>query len=92
METKAKASCSWCWKGASEVAVLIQGHGGAYICDECAELCAEIVGRKKANLGMLNEPSSEELSSRLDEALARLRGLMEVKEPSGPRPPPLRRS
>jgi ATP-dependent protease Clp ATPase subunit len=42
------ASCSWCWKTPSEVAVLIQGFGGAYICDECIELCVELIEDKKA--------------------------------------------
>jgi hypothetical protein len=34
--------CAWCEKSASEVELLIEGHG-CYICDACAELCAKIV-------------------------------------------------
>jgi hypothetical protein len=35
--------CSFCDKGHAEVRQLIAGHG-AFICDECASLCAQIVG------------------------------------------------
>ncbi len=36
------AECWWCWKTQAEVARLFESHRGAYICDECVELCYEI--------------------------------------------------
>jgi dissimilatory sulfite reductase (desulfoviridin) alpha/beta subunit len=49
-----EACCSWCTKGASEVEVMIEGRG-CYICDECVDLCVEIVrkekDRRRAGLG-----------------------------------------
>lgn len=35
--------CSFCGKGQDEVKRLIAGPGGVYICDECVELCREII-------------------------------------------------
>jgi ATP-dependent Clp protease ATP-binding subunit ClpX len=34
--------CSFCWKGEGQVKKLIAGPG-VYICDECIELCNEIL-------------------------------------------------
>jgi ATP-dependent Clp protease ATP-binding subunit ClpX len=34
--------CSFCWKGEGQVRKLIAGPG-VYICDECIELCNEIL-------------------------------------------------
>jgi ATP-dependent Clp protease ATP-binding subunit ClpX len=36
-------SCSFCGKGQEQVRRLIAGPGSVYICDECVELCHEIV-------------------------------------------------
>jgi ATP-dependent Clp protease ATP-binding subunit ClpX len=36
-------SCSFCGKGQEQVRRLIAGPGSVYICDECVELCNEIV-------------------------------------------------
>ena len=36
-------SCSVCGKTQSQVRKLIAGPGNLYICDECVELCAEII-------------------------------------------------
>ncbi|WP_288885854.1 ATP-dependent Clp protease ATP-binding subunit ClpX [uncultured Eubacterium sp.] len=36
-------SCSFCGKTQSQVRKLIAGPGNLYICDECVELCAEII-------------------------------------------------
>jgi ATP-dependent protease Clp ATPase subunit len=41
------SSCSWCWKEPSEVAVLLEGFGGVAICDECVELCMEVIAERK---------------------------------------------
>ena len=35
--------CSFCGRKASEVRKLIEGRNGAYICDECVDICNEII-------------------------------------------------
>lgn len=40
--------CSFCGKTQDEVEKLIAGPGGVYICDECVELCSEIVYEDEA--------------------------------------------
>jgi ATP-dependent Clp protease ATP-binding subunit ClpX len=35
--------CSFCGKGQKQVRKLIAGPGGVYICDECVELCNEMI-------------------------------------------------
>ena len=35
--------CSFCNKPQSQVRKLIAGPGGVYICDECIDVCAEIM-------------------------------------------------
>ena len=35
--------CSFCNKPQSQVRKLIAGPNGAYICDECVDVCAEII-------------------------------------------------
>lgn len=46
--------CSFCGKHQEQVKRLIAGPGGVYICDECIELCQEIIadeerGRSEAS-------------------------------------------
>lgn len=38
-----KFRCSFCGKPQEQVRKLIAGPGGAYICDECVDVCAEII-------------------------------------------------
>ena len=38
-----KIRCSFCGKAQSQARKLIAGPGGAYICDECVDICAEII-------------------------------------------------
>jgi ATP-dependent Clp protease ATP-binding subunit ClpX len=38
-----KIRCSFCGKTQEQVRKLIAGPGGAYICDECVDICAEII-------------------------------------------------
>lgn len=38
-----KIRCSFCGKTQDQVRKLIAGPGGAYICDECVDICAEII-------------------------------------------------
>ena len=38
-----KVRCSFCGKGQNQVRKLIAGPNGAYICDECVDICQEII-------------------------------------------------
>ena len=40
---ESKIRCSFCGKSEDQVKKLIAGPDGAYICDECIEICAEIM-------------------------------------------------
>ncbi len=40
--------CSFCGKGQEHVRRLIAGPGAVYICDECVELCREIIDEEQA--------------------------------------------
>lgn len=41
-----KIRCSFCGKAQEQVRKLIAGPNGAYICDECVEVCTEIIGEE----------------------------------------------
>ena len=41
--------CSFCGKSQGQVRKLIAGPKGAYICDECVDICAEIIEEEFAN-------------------------------------------
>ena len=41
--------CSFCGKPQSRVRKLIAGPKGAYICDECVDICAEIIEEEFEN-------------------------------------------
>lgn len=56
-----KSSCTFCRKSQSEVAKLIAGPG-VFICDECVELCAEIIGDEAGD----SPGAPPEVVSRLD--------------------------
>lgn len=45
MEDKKRVACSFCGKGQEQVRRLIAGNG-VYICDECVELCADIIEKE----------------------------------------------
>ena len=40
--------CSFCNKTEDQVRKLIAGPDGVYICDECVDICAEIIEEEKA--------------------------------------------
>src|SRR5213082_921205 len=40
--------CSFCGKSQEQVHRLIAGPGGVYICDECIDLCQEIIAEEQA--------------------------------------------
>lgn len=69
-----KVCCSFCGKDRTQVLKLVAGPGGAYICDECIELCNDIVadelaGMDEASEGFVLEhvPSPHEIHEALDE-------------------------
>jgi hypothetical protein len=69
--------CSFCYKSQHEVGRLISGPGGIFICDECVELCNEIIaGRMPTS----KSPSVEELpTERLLERLAAIEETVQGK-------------
>ena len=64
-EDRTQLKCSFCGKSQEQVRKLIAGPG-VYICDECIELCNEII--------------EEELSKQSGEDLNRLKSLLKPKE------------
>ncbi|HLS59831.1 MAG TPA: ClpX C4-type zinc finger protein, partial [Virgibacillus sp.] len=68
-EEKGQLKCSFCGKGQDQVRKLVAGPG-VYICDECIELCTEIVDEE---LGTeeeveINEiPKPKEICETLDD-------------------------
>ncbi|MDD6307438.1 MAG: ATP-dependent Clp protease ATP-binding subunit ClpX [Clostridiales bacterium] len=70
--------CSFCGKSQDQVRKLIAGPNGAYICDECVDICAEIieeeleeedtaVSGEKEETEQINLLKPEELKAFLDE-------------------------
>src|SRR5882672_6534394 len=53
--------CSFCFKSQHEVRKLISGPGSIFICDECVDLCNEIIADRPLNA---KSPSPEELPSK----------------------------
>jgi ATP-dependent Clp protease ATP-binding subunit ClpX len=45
--TRGQYHCSFCGKGQEHVRRLIAGPGAVYICDECVELCREIIDEEQ---------------------------------------------
>jgi len=44
-----KKVCSFCGKDQNKVRKMVAGPGGVFICDECVELCSDIMfGEEKA--------------------------------------------
>ncbi|MBO6214749.1 MAG: AAA family ATPase, partial [Lachnospiraceae bacterium] len=50
-----KIRCSFCGKSQSQARKLIAGPGGAYICDECVDICAEIIDEEFEKEGIDEE-------------------------------------
>ncbi len=46
--TRGQYHCSFCGKGQEQVRRLIAGPGAVYICDECVQLCREIIDEDQA--------------------------------------------
>ena len=47
-KTRVQYHCSFCGKNQDQVKRLIAGPGAVYICDECVELCREIIDEESA--------------------------------------------
>src|SRR5690625_7833576 len=61
--------CSFCGKSQKQVVKLIAGPG-VYICDECIDLCNEIIEEELADsgeLGLVDLPKPKEIFTFLDE-------------------------
>src|SRR5580658_6839047 len=60
--------CSFCGKSQHEVRKLIAGPT-VYICDECVELCKDIIQEEKSSLGKLRDgiPTPKEICKILDD-------------------------
>ena len=64
--------CSFCGKNQDQVKRLIAGPGAVYICDECVELCREIIdeeaaGPAKAKVGPHRTPAPKVIYEQLGE-------------------------
>src|SRR6266436_9878147 len=65
--------CSFCFKSQHEVKKLISGPGGIFICDECVDLCNEIIAGRPI---LSKPPSPEELPT--ERLLERLQPIEET--------------
>ncbi len=54
-----KIRCNFCGKTQEQVRKLIAGPGGAYICDECVDICAEIIEEEFEDEPMKSKPDFE---------------------------------
>ena len=70
-DEKDNFNCSFCGKSQEQVRKLVAGQG-VYICDECVELCAEIVEEEvglEEGFELKDVPKPKEIQSILDEYL-----------------------
>jgi ATP-dependent Clp protease ATP-binding subunit ClpX len=68
-EEKGQLKCSFCGKSQDQVRKLVAGPG-VYICDECIELCNEIVEEELGNeedIDLANLPKPQEICQILDQ-------------------------
>ncbi len=72
--TDDRIRCSFCGKTDVQVRKLIAGPNGAYICDECVDICAEIIEEEleqepveEAEMSEINLIKPEEMKAFLDE-------------------------
>src|SRR5271169_685749 len=67
-DSKETLHCSFCGKSPHEVRKLIAGPT-VYICDECVELCKDIIQEEKSSLGKLRDgiPTPKEICKVLDD-------------------------
>ena len=69
-----KVRCSFCGKTQEQVRKMIAGSNGVYICDECIDLCAEILEEEldgeefiKEDVNEINLLKPKEIKAFLDE-------------------------
>jgi ATP-dependent protease Clp ATPase subunit len=64
--------CSFCLKPAEQIALIIAGPaysgGTAYICDECVDVCAQIVAEKRATVPTLAPSFQNAMQAALEPA------------------------
>ncbi|TCL68528.1 ATP-dependent Clp protease ATP-binding subunit ClpX [Hydrogenispora ethanolica] len=68
-DEKGQLKCSFCGKAQEQVKKLIAGPG-VYICDECIELCNEIIDEElseEGSLDLVNNPKPKEIKEILDQ-------------------------
>ena len=67
-----RVRCSFCGKPQEQVKKLIAGNNNVFICDECIDLCAEILeeemdDNEEVDLGEINLLKPKEIKAFLDE-------------------------
>lgn len=72
IKSENKVRCSFCGKTEDQVRKLIAGPDGAFICDECIEICAEIIDEEfeqteLEDLGEINLLKPREMKGILDD-------------------------
>ena len=70
-----KIRCSFCGKTQDQVGRMISGPNGAFICDECVDICAEIIEEEnleekapasaKEEINLIKPGRNESVSGRL---------------------------
>ena len=69
-QSGSKLKCSFCGKGADEVHKLFAGDNGVYICDECIELCNEIIEEEfseDVEVELKDVPKPKDIRATLDQ-------------------------
>ncbi len=69
-DEKGQLKCSFCGKYQDQVKRLIAGPGGVYICDECVELCSEIIEEElndDVEFDLKDIPKPQEIKTILDQ-------------------------
>jgi ClpX C4-type zinc finger len=61
--------CSFCGKSQDQVRRLIAGPGGVYICDECVDLCREIIEEEQLSRMQPHDDTSAVPTTALEEGL-----------------------
>ena len=70
--TRGQYHCSFCGKGQEHVRRLIAGPGAVYICDECVDLCREIIDEEqtpepKSRVPLTKVPTPKRIVELLDQ-------------------------
>ena len=70
-DSRSNYSCSFCSKGQDEVKRLIAGQGTTFICDECVQLCQQLIDEERSSADKPEDigrvPIPKELYDRLSE-------------------------